>query len=157
MMRWSPFTTSRLLIFVALLAFAGARTPSAHTGSVSLAERVKAYDESAIATLRMINVAQITYQGGDETKGFARRLMELGPAGVQMIDAAAAESKKDGYYFRLTPEHKSDHRPIKHYVLTGPIKRLLKDQRSFFTDETGVIRFTSEDRPASIADPPINP
>jgi hypothetical protein len=74
-----------------------------------------------------------------------------------MIDAATAEGKKDGYRFRLSPERKSDHRPIKHYVLTArPIRWLLERQRSFFTDESGVIRFTTDNRAATIMDPAID-
>jgi hypothetical protein len=67
MKHWSPFL-SRLLIFTALLAFAGAGTPPAHAGGANLQERVRAYEASCIVTLRTINVTQITYWGGNETK-----------------------------------------------------------------------------------------
>jgi hypothetical protein len=45
---------------------------------------------------------------------------------------------------------------IKYTVSARPIKLLVKGQRSFFTDETGVIRSTSKNRKAMAADPPID-
>jgi hypothetical protein len=112
-------------------------------------------EQSCISVLRTINVAQGTYWGGDEGKGFASSLRQLGPAGDYLIDADIASGKKDDYRFRLIPEH---NHPIKHYTISArPIKRLVKDQRSFFTDETDVIRFTTENRAATGSDPPIDP
>ena len=106
--------------------------------------------------MRTINVAEGTYWGGLESKGYAGTLKELGPQGESLIDEVMASGKKDGYRFRLTPEPNATSRPIKHYTITAhPIVRMSKDQRSFFTDETGVIRFTTENRNARITDPPI--
>jgi len=131
---------------------------SAQTMSPNPRSRARAYEESCISTLRTINVAQASYQGGDENKGFASTLRELGPAGVSFLDAVMASGKKDGYHFRLTPEREGANNPIKHYTITArPIRRLIEDQRSFFTDETHVIRFTTENRDATAADPPIEP
>jgi hypothetical protein len=116
-----------------------------------------AYEKSCVATLRMLNVAEGTYWGGDTAKGYARTLRELGPAGSGMIDAVTASGEKGGYRFRLVSERTGTNRPIKHYAITArPVKRLAKDQRSFVTDETGIIRFTKENREATISDPPLD-
>ncbi|MGA8366808.1 MAG: hypothetical protein WB716_05780 [Candidatus Acidiferrales bacterium] len=135
------------------------------TGAV-IEKRVKAYEEWCVSSLRVINVAEVTYWGGDSAKGYARTLKELGPAGAGLINAATASGKieavvlaggKNGYRLRLIPERAGANHPIEHYTINArPIKRLVKDQRSFFTDETGVIRFTTENRAATIADPPLD-
>ena len=120
-------------------------------------ERAKAYEESCILALRTINVAQGTYWGGDPAKGYARTLEELGPTGAGLFEAVLASGNKDGYRFRLNPERAGAGHLIKHNTVTArPIKRLVKNQRSFFTDETGVIRFTIENRAATAVDPPLD-
>jgi hypothetical protein len=124
----------------------------------ALKERVKASEDACVLTLRTINTAQVTYRGGNETKGFARTLRELGPKGEGMLEPVITSGKKRGYRFRLTPQRTSSDKPVEHYIVTAwPMKRLVKNQRSFFTDETGVIRFTTEDRLATSADPPLDP
>jgi len=147
-----------LFLAVEVVGFTCAGVLSAHATDAGLREQTKAYEESCISTLRTINVAQITYSDWKKDKGFARKLAELGPAGERLIDEVMASGEKDGYRFRLTPEHKGTNRPVRRYTITArPIKRLIKDQRSFFTDETGVIRFTTVDRAATATDLPINP
>lgn len=122
----------------------------------ALKERVKASEDACVLTLRAINTAQVTYRGGDETKGFARTLRELGPKGEGILEPVIANGKKGGYRFRLTPERTSPVKPVERCIVTAsPIKRFVKNQRGFFTDETGVIRFTTEERLATSADPPL--
>lgn len=116
----------------------------------------KAYEESCVANLRTINVSQAAYSGGNPAKGYARTLKELGPSRVDYLGPDLAGGKKDGYRFKLIPERTAADHPIEHYTISArPVKRLVKDQRSFFTDETGVIRFTTEKRAATKADPPL--
>ncbi len=146
-----------MLIAVELVALAHTGVLPAYAQGTDIRARAKLDEESCITTLRTINVAEAAYQGGDDTKGFARTLKELGPAGESLIDWVMASGEKDGYRFRLTPEHKGTNRPVKHYTITArPIRRLVKNQRSFFTDETHVIRFTTENRPATASDPQID-
>jgi hypothetical protein len=149
--------------FGALLAIALAspllRTVGAQVaGTDSDAEqKVKAYEESCIGNLRTINVAQGTYWGGDPKKGFARNLKNLGPKGEGLIVQALASGRKDGYHFILRPMPTETSKPVSRYTISArPIKLLVKDQRSFFTNETGLIRSTAENRAATAADPPIN-
>lgn len=59
--------------------------------------------------------------------------------------------------FKLIPEHTKASQPIRHYTITArPIKRLVKNQKSYFTDETGLIRFTTENRATARADTPLD-
>ena len=132
-------------------------TTSAQRSTADLRERANQDEESCIATLRTINVAQITYWGGDDAKGFARTLGDLGPTGAGLIDVVMASGKKNAYRFLLTPERNATNRPIRHYtIIARPIRRLSEAQRSFFTDETGVIRFTKQNRAATVADRPLD-
>ena len=140
-----------------LFAFLSNASQTKHAAEPAPQELAKDYEESCVLALRTINVAQGTYWGGDQAKGYASTLAELGPAGADLFEAVLASGKKDGYRFRLNPERASAGHSIKHYTITArPIKRLVKNQRSFFTDETGVIRFTTENRTATAADPPLD-
>jgi hypothetical protein len=120
-------------------------------------QKVRAYEESCVGNLRTISAAEGTYWGGDPKKGFARSLKQLGPKGENLIVQALAVGRKDGYHFILTPLPAETGKPVTRYTIKArPIKRLVKDERSFFTDETGVIRSTKENRAATAADPPID-
>jgi len=141
---------------IALFAFVLAPSLSAQTMDQGLTNRLKSEETSCVSTLRTLNVAEVTYWGGVDTKGYAGSLKELGPSGESLIDAVTASGKKDGYRFRLKPEHRVEHSPVRRYTITArPIIRLSNDQRSFFTDETGVIRFTTKNRDATVKDSAI--
>jgi hypothetical protein len=144
----------RTSLCIALFAFVLVPSLSAQTMDQGLTNRIKSQETSCISTLRTINVAEGTYWGGVDSRGYAGSLKKLGPSGESLIDAVTASGKKDGYRFRLRPEHRVEHSPVRHYTITArPIIRLSNDQRSFFTDETGVIRFTAKNRDATIKDP----
>jgi hypothetical protein len=144
-----------ITIMLSSLTLARATSSNQAAADHSLEKRVKVSEAACIQNLRTINTAQSTYWGGDETKGFARTLRELGPAGAGLLEPAIASGKKGGYRYRLSAKTITD-QPIKHYIVTAtPIKRLAKHQRGFFTDETGVIRFTTENRVATRTDPPL--
>jgi len=115
-----------------------------------------AREQSCITNLRAINMAQALYSVGDTTKGFARSLKQLGPDGNGRLEAVLASGTKDGYIFRLNTEPKDPRKPATHFQLSArPVKPAAKGQRSFYTDETGIIRSTSEPRAATTTDPPI--
>jgi hypothetical protein len=125
--------------------------------SPDAARMSKSREESCITNLRAINQAQALYSVDDTTKGFARSLKQLGPDGNGRIESVLASGKKDGYIFQLTTEPRDTRKPARHYQLSArPVKRAEKGQRSFYTDETGVIRSTPEPRAATATDPPIS-
>jgi hypothetical protein len=147
----------RSTLIMIILAFAcRAAKPGQSPASADLEEQVRTEESVCILNLRAINTAQIIYQGGDQTKGFARALRELGPSGAGILEQAISTGMKSGYRFRLVPERRAANQPIRHYVITAqPIKRLVKHQRSFFTDESGIVRSTTQNRAATSDDPPL--
>src|SRR6266851_4187393 len=148
----------RSALFLIIMAFAcRVAQPGQAPATPNLEEQVRTEEAVCILNLRTVNAAQIAYQGGDETKGFARTLRELGPAGRGILGQGISTGMKSGYRFRYVPERTITNQLIRHYVITAqPVKRLVKHQRSFFTDETGVIRFTAQNRAATSADPPLD-
>jgi len=148
----------QVLIVLAMTPYwLGNAPPVNQTGGTDLSKTVATSEESCITTLRTINTAEGSYWGGDSTKGYAGTLEQLGPANAALVDNSMSSGEKDGYTFRLVPEHTVGNRPIRHYTITArPTKRMVKDQKSFFTDETGVIRYTIRDRAPTAADSPID-
>lgn len=146
------------LVLTALLAVICEASPRYQVNRPDLKEGVEAYEKNCVLTMRMLNVVQGTYEGGDAEKGYARTLKQLGPSGAGILaDADLASGEKDGYRFRLIPQHTAKSHPVSYYsIIARPIKRLTRNQRSYFTDETGVIRFTSANRAPTVADPPID-
>lgn len=114
-------------------------------------------EASAIGSLRTINTASVTYAStyGD---GFAPSLESLAcnegedpdAAHSCLIEPSLGAGEKSGYVFRYERssqnEYKASARP-KQFGVTG--------KRSFFTDESGVIRFTDEDRESTVDDEPL--
>lgn len=145
-----------LAAFVVLILLSG-RTISQPANRHATEEKVHALEKQCVLLLRTLNVAQGTYWGGDHARGFARSLEELGPHGAQLLDANQVSGQSDGYRFRLIPDKAArKDRFMQHYqILAYPSPRLTKRQRSYFSDETGIIRFTDENRKATSADPTL--
>jgi hypothetical protein len=88
-------------------------------------------------------------------KGFASSLAELGPSpGAELIDAVLASGRKSGYLFILSTAPPDFSGRIMHYAVVARPQQYRSGRRNFFMDESGVERFTTEDRPATINDPP---
>jgi len=131
-------------------------TVSAQDTRPSPEKMARADEEVCVSNLRAITGAQNDYWGGDRNRGYARTLKELGPTGVGFLEPVIASGKKDDYRYKLKPQKTAPNQPVRHYTLTArPTKRWVRDQKSYFTDETGVIRFTTENRPARATDQPI--
>ena len=99
--------------------------------------------------LRTIFMAQIEYAREHPDKGFASNLVDLG------IDSILARGTKSGYEFILwTAGPDSQGRALHFFVASRP-ESYRQGERSFFIDESGVGRFTTENRAATAKDPPI--
>ena len=145
------------LALVCLVLTCDAAQTTQSTTNADLLKQIQIYEDACVLSLRAINGAQGQYWGGDETKGYARTLRELGPAGAGILERVIASGKKDGYRYRLVPERTAGTTPVRHYTVTAtPIKWLSKNQRSFFTDESGIIRSTTQHRSATSADTPVD-
>jgi type IV pilus assembly protein PilA len=120
--------------------------------------RLRAHDEaSAVGSLRTINVAQVEYARTHPDRGFASSLAELGPGSDDpLIDSVLANGKKSSYIFNLTPAPPDSRGRIVRYGITARPQHYGKNiKHNFFTDESGVLRFTIENRAATAQDPTL--
>ena len=120
--------------------------------------RLRAHDEaSAVGSLRTINVAQVEYARTHPDRGFASSLAELGPGSDDpLIDSVLANGKKSSYIFNLTAAPPDSRGRIVRYGITARPQHYGKNiKHNFFTDESGVLRFTIENRAATAQDPTL--
>ena len=110
-------------------------------------EQVQDYEVSAISSVKNMITSQITYSVAVGRGNSAVDLEALKSVGL--MDSVPRSGTKDGYTFSTSGDADTftvNARPLT-YGSTGT--------RSFFSDETGVIRYTREDRPATVEDPPL--
>jgi type IV pilus assembly protein PilA len=123
-----------------------------------LRARMSANESSALVSLRAIDTAATQYSS-DYSNGFPPSMSVLGGAGngepscdqSQLIDNALALGQKDGYEFSYVPsaplsaEAKgrgcASSGVATFEVHADPVARGTTGLRSFFTDQTGVIRY----------------
>ena len=104
-------------------------------------------EASAISSMRNIVTAQITYQA---TTGQGRYAPDLATLSAQrLIDSVLGSGTKSGYVFILSGED------LTFTATAAPQVPGETGNRSFFSDETSVIRCTTEDRPATAQDEPL--
>ena len=119
--------------------------------------RMFTHEMAAILTLDTINTVQTQYYG---THGrYAASLAELGPpaAGAGVATASAADlissdlaaGSKSGYHFAMAGS------PIGYTVNANPQVYNVTGSRSFYTDQSTVIREHLGNEPASASDPEI--
>lgn len=147
-----------VIAYVLLLMLVAVAIPS------NLRTRREPNPAMAVGSLRAINVAEVTYADTYKT-GFSPNLAALqdGGAGASpsatragLIDGVLAGGKKTGYTFVYSPGPKNQAGRIVSYTV---VARPLDDtcgNRSFFTDESGVIRQTEANRAATVKDPALN-
>lgn len=124
-----------------------------------MASRRAADEASAITSLRNLNSAEATYQATAGAGNYGS-LDELYRAGL--IDAQLASKNKNGYRFEITATPHSSLEPAKFEVAATPLTYGTTGTRSFFIDETGVIRggdkhgveATASDNPLNISGRP---
>jgi type II secretory pathway pseudopilin PulG len=109
---------------------------------------------AADGLMATINAAQVIYARTHPDKGFASSLAELGPSpGAELIDGLLASGKKSGYVYILTATPPDSSGRVTHYTLVVRPDKYTSETASFFTDETGVERFTFENRVPTENDP----
>jgi len=122
---------------------------------------------AAEGLLRTINFAALSYKS-TYANGFPRDLKTLGPASAgsspscdaaNLIATLPASGKKGGYIFQYNPR-----RPVEkpatgcvpgvtgYSISARPLYFGQTGRRSFFTDDSGVIRWTDDNRPATAND-----
>jgi type IV pilus assembly protein PilA len=132
------FSLIELLLVVAIiLIIAAIAIPNL------LQARMAANEASAVASLRTVNTAMISYNDNYPTVGFAPTLAALGGTncttpddnGACLIDSLLASGSKSGYSFTETA---SGSNPAEQYIaVASPVS----GNRSFCTTEQGVIHY----------------
>lgn len=110
--------------------------------------------DSAVGCMRTINTAEVTY-ASTYNKGFSPTLKSLGepPKGVKpsasaadFVDESLAGGKKSNYVFNYKAGKPDKDGTIGTYAVTARPVKWSKGIKSFFSDESGVIRWTDENR-----------
>jgi prepilin-type N-terminal cleavage/methylation domain-containing protein len=143
MYRSKGFSLIELLIVVAIiLIIAAIAVPS------FLRSRIAAAEASAVASVRTVNTAQISYNSAYPTVGFASSLGALGgtsctpptSSGACLIDSVLAAGQRSGYSFSLTNVTGT---PSGSYnVIASPIVWDYSGMRYFCSYEDGVVRYS---------------
>jgi hypothetical protein len=106
------------------------------------------HETAAADALRAINTAQAEFAKTHRGKGSAASLEDLGPPpGAGLIDGDLANGRRYNYTITLSPAPSvtSGHKP-KYNLIARPQSYGSSGRRSFFSDESGVTRYTAEDR-----------
>jgi hypothetical protein len=109
---------------------------------------------AAVVAIRNINTAEVTYAATYPARGYTCLLSDLdgfGPGGTNehqamLIDSGLASGKKGGYVFSLTGCTAT---PAKHYKLSATPVDPSAHLRAYCSDESGVIRYSSDGKAAS--------
>lgn len=105
-----------------------------------LRARIAANEASAVASIRGINTAEVSYMSQHPTEGFTCSLSAL--AGTHEVSADLLQETKNGYRFELsgcTPA--SDGAPITGYkAVAYPLTENQTGVRAFCSDESAVIK-----------------
>ena len=140
--RQRGFSAVQLVVAIAiLLVLAAIAIPNLLHSNLSENE------SSAVAALRSLNSACEDY--ARLYGGYPRSLSNLGPGGpassasADLIDSALAGGTQSGYLFNYTPGASGVSGNILSYSITArPVTPGSSGRRSFFTDQSGVIRAT---------------
>jgi len=155
MRKHKGFSLLELLIVVAIiLIIAAIAIPNL------LSARMAANESSAVASIRTINTAMITYVASYPDIGFATTLAALGPdanpctpssANSCLIDSVLAAGTKSGYTFAATGAGGPPQ--INYYATATPVAFNQTGTRSFCAFEDAVVRVQpSGSMPSSEAD-----
>jgi len=137
------FSLIELLIVVAIiLLIAAIAVPS------YLRARIAANEASAVAAVRTLNTAQISYNSAYPTVGYSATLTALGgtscsppdPSSACLIDTVLAGGLRNGYLYTMTNVTGTPH--ATYSVIATPSMPNASGIRYFCSFEDGVVRFS---------------
>ncbi|HLJ22994.1 MAG TPA: prepilin-type N-terminal cleavage/methylation domain-containing protein [Candidatus Acidoferrales bacterium] len=113
--------------------------------------KIQANETAAVGALKALQESTILYS--NSYGGFPHSLSDLGPAAsgspatsasADLIDSVLAGGVKSGYRFNYAPGTTDPSGNVLTYTITAtPVSPGSTGQRSFFTDQSGTIRNTS--------------
>jgi len=124
------FTLVEIMIIVAIIAMLAAISIPAF-----LRARIQANETSAIASLRTISTACVGYRSIQSPLTYPNDLSELSGAVPPYIDSILGAGTKQGYTFNYTLVGSDQYT-----VIASPVTPDITGSRTFFLDESGVIR-----------------
>lgn len=144
-----------LLVVAVILIISAIAIPS------FLRSRMRANEASAVASLRVINTAALTYSTTYPAAGYPAQLAHLGGANpcvavstqACLVDDALAQGSKDGYSFLwigdgLTPS-------FSFTLAASPQVLGSSGQNMYCTDQTGLIRYETSGKDCGTASPAL--
>jgi type IV pilus assembly protein PilA len=156
MKKQKGFSLIELLIVVAIiLIIAAIAIPNL------MKSRMAANESSAVGSIRTINTAEVGYAAACPAIGYSATLVELNTGaaclgGGGLIDAFLAAGTKSGYTFAYTQGPLAANNVATTYTTTGvPLTIGTSGQRGFFSDQSGVTRYTQNGSLPTVASSPL--
>lgn len=121
------------------------------TTSCTIVERrLQANEDDAIKSVQLLNGALAANKAKLGAATYAQSVSALGSAVPQYLACGEGKCLYRGYNF----EYRAD--GAKYVIVARPNKFDNTGRRSFYTDESGVMRSTGEDRAATAQDRPVS-
>jgi type IV pilus assembly protein PilA len=124
-----------------------------------LKSRMAANESSAVGSERTINTAEVIYDASCPEVGFSVSIAELNSGavcagGTEIIDSALSSGQKSGYSFVYTATALNGLN-TNYTIVATPNQVGTTGQRGFYSDETGVIRYSPDGSAPTNASPAL--